>query len=219
MAKIIVPQGRRDLIFSSQVEHVVLLCAENMKWRDLYLIKLIKHLLQRHLQEFMCCWTVERLLFHLLKLLIRLIRLKKLLVWVCRKLLLWDFRTQLLHLPLKVTLDLDQSSYNGILFNCRFLLLQGQLSIQAQLWGRRGHFTYLLAHELCCHLSLNIQLLLVEVGQVNVIVLKKFHTWVDSVDCTVCIRYPTLRHSINLTRHLAWVIQLPFRMMNWRLVD
>ena len=31
MAKIIVPQCRRDLIFSSQVEHIVLLCAENMK--------------------------------------------------------------------------------------------------------------------------------------------------------------------------------------------
>ena len=31
MAKIIVPQGRGDLIFSRQVEHLVLLCAEDME--------------------------------------------------------------------------------------------------------------------------------------------------------------------------------------------
>ena len=87
------------------------------------------------------------------------------------KLLLRDFRTQLLHLPLQVAFDLDQSSYNSILFNCRLLLLKGQLSIQALLWGRR-----VLAHEFRRDLSLDIQLLFVEISQVNVVVLKQLHT-------------------------------------------
>ena len=85
--------------------------------------------------------------------------------------MLRDFRTQLLHLPLQVAFDLDQSSYNSILFNCRLLLLQGQLSIQALLWGRS-----VLAHEFRRDLSLDIQLLFVEISQVNVVVLKQLHT-------------------------------------------
>lgn len=170
MAKVIVPQGGMDLIFSCQVEHLVLLCAEDVKRRDLYLVKLIKQLLQCHLQELMRRGAVKRLLSHWLKLLTGLIRLKPFIRVHC-KLLLGDFGAQLLHLPLKVTLDLDQSSYNGILFDCRLLLLEGQLPIQALLRGRR-----VLAHELCRNLSLDIQLLLVEVGQVNVVVLKELHT-------------------------------------------
>ena len=74
MAKVIVPQGGRDLIFRCQVEHLVLLCAEDVKRRDLYLVKLIKQLLQCHLQELMRRGTVKRLLSHWLKLLTRLIR-------------------------------------------------------------------------------------------------------------------------------------------------